>query len=303
MQNFGIDISRWQGNFPIQQAVKEGVQFVIAKAGGSDSGRYKDSQFEANYNKCKELGIPVGAYYFGKDRSVAEAEASADHFISILAGKQLELPVYYDVEHREMLMMGKDRLTEVIKAFCSKLEKAGYYVGIYSSQSYFSTYMNDKELKGYTHWVAAWTSNKPRLASGNSVDMWQFGGEVNKIRSNRLCNMTVDQDYLYVDFTSAIKRYGLNGFPKPTVEDRIPDTPRILSIEEIVFDGNGSRSIIRGLFDDYNIAKQMAREIYKDDNAGVNKTFVHIYWRPANRIDEGGIAFTIENGEEKEYLV
>ena len=37
------------------------------KAGGADAGLYKDSQFEANYKKCEECGLPKGAYFYGKD--------------------------------------------------------------------------------------------------------------------------------------------------------------------------------------------------------------------------------------------
>ena len=60
-QRFGIDVSRWQGSFDFARAKsKEGVEFAIIKAGGADSGLYKDSQFEANYKKCVECGLPKG---------------------------------------------------------------------------------------------------------------------------------------------------------------------------------------------------------------------------------------------------
>ena len=64
---FGIDVSRWQGNFNFSKAITEGIKFAILKAGGSDAGKYKDSKYESYYTTCKQLGIPVGAYYFGND--------------------------------------------------------------------------------------------------------------------------------------------------------------------------------------------------------------------------------------------
>ena len=42
--------------------------------------------------------------------------------------------------------------------------------------------------------------------------MWQFGGETNLIRSNRIAGYVCDQDYAYVDFPTIIKNANLNGF-------------------------------------------------------------------------------------------
>lgn len=215
---FGIDVSRWQGDFNFQKAKAEGIQFAILKAGGSDAGRYIDGKFETYYKKCKELGIPVGAYYFGKDMNTAEAATSANHFLTLLKGKVFEYPVYYDVEGAMINKLNRNTLTPVVDTFCSIVERAGYYTGIYSSQSFFNNNMNDDQLKKYTHWVAAWGTGKPKLKSGASVDLWQFGGETNKIRTNKVAGVTCDQDYAYVDFPSIIKKVGLNGYPKQDEE-------------------------------------------------------------------------------------
>ena len=119
---FGIDISHWQGDFNIEQARNErGVKFVIVKAAGADAGKYKDSKFENYYAQCKAIGMPVGAYYYGNAKSVAEAEAEAEHFLSIIAGKQFEFPIYYDVEG-DMLNNGRGTLTDIVIAFCDKWE-------------------------------------------------------------------------------------------------------------------------------------------------------------------------------------
>ena len=83
---FGIDISHWQGDLSIKQARDErGVQFVIVKAAGADAGKYKDSKFEDYYAQCKAIGMPVGAYYYGNAKSVADAQVEAEHFLSVIA--------------------------------------------------------------------------------------------------------------------------------------------------------------------------------------------------------------------------
>lgn len=214
-QKFGIDVSHWQGDFNFARAKSnEGVEFAIIKAGGGDAGLYKDSKFEANYKKCEECGLPKGAYFYGNAKSAAEAKKEAEYFISILSGKKYEYPVFYDVEGRMITDNDRATLTEIVKAFCSTMEAAGYWVGIYSSESFFNSEMNDGELTRYSHWVARWGKSKPAPSSGAETQMWQFGGETNLIRSNKINGQTCDQDYCYVDYPEKIKAAGLNGYSK-----------------------------------------------------------------------------------------
>lgn len=209
---FGIDISHWQGDMSIEQARNErGVKFAIIKAAGADDGKYKDSKFENYYAQCKTIGLPVGAYYYGNAKSVAEAEQEADHFLSVIAGKQFEYPIYYDVEGK-MLNNSRDVLTDIVIAFCDRCEKAGYFVGVYTSDSHFQAHVDDDRLQRFTHWVARYSSNKP--VTGH--DIWQYGGEYNYIADKTICGRTVDQDFCYRDFEAEIKKAGLNGFSAST---------------------------------------------------------------------------------------
>lgn len=214
-QRFGIDISHWQGDFNFANAKNnEGVEFAIIKAGGGDAGLYKDSRFEDNYRKCVECGLPKGSYFYGNAKSVADAKKEAEYFISILSGKKYEYPVFYDVEGKMITDNDRATLTEIVKAFCEIMESAGYWVGIYSSESFFNSKMNDGKLTRYSHWVARWGKCKPAPNSGAETQMWQFGGETNLIRSNKINGQTCDQDYCYVDYPAKIKAAGLNGYAK-----------------------------------------------------------------------------------------
>ena len=215
IKRFGIDVSHWQGDFDFARAKsKEGVEYAILKAGGGDAGLYKDSKFEANYKKCEDCGLPKGAYFYGNAKSTAEAKKEAEYFISILSGKKYEYPVFYDVEGKMITDNDRATLTEIVKAFCSTMESAGYWVGIYSSESFFNSEMNDGELTRYSHWVARWGKSKPAPTSGAETQMWQFGGETNLIRSNKINGQTCDQDYCYVDYPVKIQAAGLNGYAK-----------------------------------------------------------------------------------------
>ena len=218
VKQFGIDVSRWQGDFDFAEAVKEGVQFVILKGGGGDDGLYVDSRFTENYDRVKKLGLPVGCYWFSRALSEEEARREADYFYDrVLEGRQFELPVFMDVENKKMLALSRRKLTDVVKAWCARLEERGMLPGIYSSKSYFGTYLYDEELTAYPHWVADWSRScdfKPESCFG----VWQFGGETNLLRSNRVAGVLCDQDYLLIDYPAQIRREGKNGFPKPEPE-------------------------------------------------------------------------------------
>ncbi len=239
MQKFGIDISRWQGDFDISRAKeKEGAEFAILKIGGGDARLYKDSRFDSNYAKCEKAGLPKGCYFFGAATTVQRAEEEAEYFIGLLKGKRFEYPVFYDVEGAMITKTDRNTLTEIVKAFCSKVEASGYWVGIYSSESFFNSEMNDGELTRYSHWVARWGKSKPAPKSGAETQMWQFGGETNLIRSNKINGQTCDQDYCYVDYPAKIKAAGLNGYAKTAVPEE--PTPQKKSAEQLadeVMDG------------------------------------------------------------------
>ena len=95
MIKFGIDTSRWQGDFDFKGAKdNEGVDFVIIKAGGADDGLYEDREFENSYNKLESAGIHKGAYYFGNALSTDEAvnEEIVEEAVDQVAEDQEEAP-------------------------------------------------------------------------------------------------------------------------------------------------------------------------------------------------------------------
>lgn len=211
MQVFGIDVSRWQGNFDFEYARNEdGIEFAIVKAGGADDGMYTDSKYERNYAECKRLGIPVGCYFFGQAFSEEEARTEAEYFVQLLDGKQLEYPVFYDVE-AEMLNQDYDTLTNIIRTFCDAVGSNGYWVGLYSSEAQFNSSFDSAGVLGdLTHWVAKYSKSSPKI--NTDVNIWQFGGDDNFIRSTQIAGQTCDQNYCYTDYPSRIKAAGLNGF-------------------------------------------------------------------------------------------
>ena len=208
MQKFGIDLSKWQKGFDFDKAKAEGVEFVILRGAYATS---KDSCFETFYKQCKDKNIPVGAYHYSMAKNTAEAKAEAEFMLNVLKGKQFEYPIYLDVEDKVQAGLGKDTLTAIIDTYCSTLEKAGYYVGIYSTYYFLSTYAHIDKLDRYDKWVAQWAS---KCSCPKAYGMWQFGGETNKLRTNIVAGVVCDQNYCYKDYPSIIKSAGFNGFEK-----------------------------------------------------------------------------------------
>lgn len=185
---FGIDVSRWQGNFNFDQAKSEGVEFAILKAGGGDSGLYKDGKFDRNYVVASTL-MPVGAYFFGQAMDTNAAMKEAEYFCQILQGKTFQMNVWYDVEAK---MLNANNLSTIVITFIERMRAGGYECGIYASESTLKQLCKTSAINNYPHWTAKWSKTPPTI----QTEIWQFGGETNLIRSNKVAGVVCDQNYL-----------------------------------------------------------------------------------------------------------
>lgn len=221
-QKFGVDLSRFQQGISFDELVREGVDFVILR------GAYhltKDVEFENFYSQAKARNLPVGVYLYTIATTPQGAREEAEFLLNnVLRGKQFELPIYIDIEDQRYYSRPKADNSAVVKAFCDTLEANDYFAGVYASTYFFATYLDDSLLKAYTHWVAQW-STQLTYPDKSVVGMWQFGGSTNRLRSPILAGVNVDQDYMFKDFPSIIKSYGLNGFKRGDTPVVKPVTP------------------------------------------------------------------------------
>lgn len=224
---FGIDISKYQKGINLATAKKEGVEFAILRAGytgyGNGVSKAIDTEFETHYKNAKANGLGVGAYWFSRATTYENGKAEAEYmYKNCLKGKQFEYPIYIDVEDTYyQSKAGKTAITNAIKGFCEYLEGKGYYVGVYANSSWFKNYIDASIPTKYDCWVANWGTANP---SSPAHGLWQFGGETNKIRTNKIAGMVCDQNYAYKDYPSIMKNHGLNGFTKAKEENKV-NTP------------------------------------------------------------------------------
>jgi LysM repeat protein len=216
---FGIDISVFQKGINLAKAKNEGVKFAIIRAGytGSSNGvsKAKDTQFETHYKNAKANGLGVGAYWFSRATTYENGKLEAEYmYNNCLKGKKFEYPICIDVEDSKyQSKASKKQVANAIKGFCEYLESKGYYVGIYANVNWFKNKIDTASLNRYDKWVACWSKTRPSFPE---CGMWQFGGETNKIRSNKIAGMVCDQNYAFKDYANIIKKAGLNGFTKET---------------------------------------------------------------------------------------
>lgn len=198
----GVDISYCQKKIDWN---KVDAEFVIVRAGYGRYTSQKDAMFEDHYKNAKERGIPVGAYWYSYAKSPDEARLEADACLTILAGKQFEYPIYYDVEEKDQLALGKEKLSAIMRAFLERVEAAGYFVGLYGSYSSLTNLTDASIRQRYAVWLAHWDVDKSPYTG--AYGMWQYSvGSANGVTG------ACDLDYCYVDYPAKIKAKGLNGY-------------------------------------------------------------------------------------------
>lgn len=224
----GIDVSKYQGTIDWEKVKGDGIKFAILRAGFGKLITQKDPKFEEYYNGAKSVGLPVGAYWYSYATSVEEAKQEAKTLLEVIKGKQFEYPIYYDVEEMDQFNLGKEVVSNIIKAFLEEVESAGYYVGLYMSTSYLNNFVNDDVKKRYTIWCAHYNVDAPGY---KDCGIWQYSckGKINGITGD------VDLDEAYKDYPTIIKNVGLNGFSTIT-QPTETEQPTPAPVEETQID-------------------------------------------------------------------
>ena len=188
----GVDVSEWMGPIDWEAVAGDGVHFAILRAGRrgyTEGGLFTDGKFDEYYEGATEAGLDVGAYFFSQAVSVAEAEEEARLMLSILDGRPLQLPVYFDWElpakHARTKNVSAETLTKCAVAFCRIIEDAGYTPAFYASMDIAYTRYNLESMSGYSFWYAQY-SGKPTYHY--KFDIWQYS------RSGKVKGIKYDAD-------------------------------------------------------------------------------------------------------------
>ena len=171
----GTEVSKFQNeNGPIDwnAAKKDGLDFVMVRLA---YGTKEDAYFDANVKGAQKAGIKVGVYLCSTAKNMNDAMAEADLTLKKIKPYKLEYPVAYDLEVASMLSEGlsKDDLTDMINAYCKKVEDAGFIPMVYANRTWLTKYMNLSKIS-YDVWFAAYPENRVYVPVGGSkTTIWQ----------------------------------------------------------------------------------------------------------------------------------
>jgi len=214
----GPDLSVWNGNVNMSSVKAAGNTFVMLREGYGDVLSYpnqKDSTFEKNYTNAKAAGLLVGCYHYMYATTVAGATREAQGFLANIKGKSFEMPVALDIEEASQAALPNSTVEAITKAFIDVLEKAGYFVALYSYESFLTSKMSSSFRTKYDVWCANITKT-PSIPYG--IHQYTFTAKVNGISGDVDMNRTT-KDYKVIMTTN-----GLNGFKKTPTELPTLDT-------------------------------------------------------------------------------
>lgn len=246
----GVDVSKYNGYPDWAKAKQSGVQFAILRLGSGYGGGYIDKTFEYNYRECKKAGIGVGVYV----ASYLNISSEIDMTLKALKGKQLEYPVYFDVE--DFSLSGRSytntQLTNYAVRYCSEIERAGYYVGIYSNKAFLDSRLYWERIKKYDIWIAHWNKNV-NYAGKYGMHQYTNKGQWRGIASTG--EGGVDTNWCFVDYPSLMKKLGINGYKKQRAEVK-----GLTKMEEKKLLDQIKQTVVTYEAKDYELAVKIAKQ-------------------------------------------
>lgn len=189
----GIDVSEFQGNIDWNKVKADGIEFAILKLGNiyDYDANYKDSKFDTNYKEAKKRGIKIGAYIYNYCNTVDTLKKGLEWAIGKLDGRKLDLPLYLDMEDKDIQGETKASLTEQCNEFAKYVESKGYRAGVYANVNWLKNELNPNDFdKDISVWVAQYYKE---CQYTGKYDIWQYAsnGKVSGISGN------CDMNYLY----------------------------------------------------------------------------------------------------------
>jgi peptidoglycan hydrolase-like protein with peptidoglycan-binding domain len=162
--DWGIDISRWQGNINVAGA----DDFVIVKQSGSDTGGfYVDPYYAANTAKVRASGKLLGHYYYN---GWADPTYAANRFVDNLVNYRAGDPLVYDAEESRFVSPAK--VQAWVNQVRARLGSAAN-VYVYMSSSVTSAYnWAGVAGSGVKLWVANYGTNNGGYNYSPSVSYW-----------------------------------------------------------------------------------------------------------------------------------
>ena len=164
----------------------------------------------------------------------ALALRGAEEFLSWLAGKTFDYPVYLDMEDPSLIGMDGDGvqvyapatkqiLTDMCHLFLRRVQGEGWYCGLYVNRNWLSDYLIETDLTPY---YDVWYARYPYEREWNFAEdglppwmddasyrtgLWQYS-ENGVIGEHFSGQNKVDLNVAFKNYPDLIRRFGYNGY-------------------------------------------------------------------------------------------
>jgi hypothetical protein len=96
---------------------------VVIRAGYGNQISQKDEKFEEYYKNAKANGLKVGAYWYSYARTSEEAIKEVRAFIYVIADKQFDMPIVFDIEQNFLLnntsvITMRTEIITLVRSYC-----------------------------------------------------------------------------------------------------------------------------------------------------------------------------------------
>ena len=214
----GIDIAQWN---PVTDyaLVAQQVDFTVLKI--INKQNKQDGLFATHLNGCRANNIPIyGVYNYSYADSAAKAIVDARAVINTLKQVGLDTVVWLDIEEESIAKKLGRTLIDVIMAYKSTIEAAGYKFGVYTGLYYYNIHI--KPYIGANNipmWIARYPSSSPMTIKQEppvnkkpdvpNMVAWQYSskGQIAGIKGN------VDLDISYLSYNNIDKPYDPSARP------------------------------------------------------------------------------------------
>lgn len=227
MMKKGIDIYKHN---PINDMAKvaESIDFIILQIGYGVQYtlNQKDTKFDERYAYFHGK-IPIGVYYYAYGKNIGDGKKEAENCLKYLEGRELELPIYYDIE--DSSNRNHDAIT---MEFVDTIKAAGYRAGVYTYTSYAKSNMHLDKFSDCSLWIAAYGKNDGQILDKykpSGADIWQYtsngtvAGMPNRVDMNVMLNDSViegnDEEMSYDQFKEYMTQYNAEVAKKGTADD------------------------------------------------------------------------------------
>ena len=245
----GIDISQWQGDIDLAP-YRNG--FVIVRGGFWTS---VDPWAERNIQKCEELSIPWGLYWYSYALNEAQAAQEAEACLRFLNGRKPRLGVWFDMEDadgykkKHGFLFTKRYVSAITQAFVDEIRASGRLCGVYASKSWLTDYI---KVDADAVWVAQWAD---KLTYNGQYDVWQYtdAGRVDGVTGK------VDRNVCRTAWKKEEKKMAVYRYPKD-----VPEWGRA-TVDKLI-----SRGLLRPEPDGrVDLSHDLVRALVINDRAGV----------------------------------